>query len=457
MPDNETRSSEYPKINTFTTASARRLSDESLSFPEMYPHEVASYFDSDITNGLSVKQVKRHRSKFGDNTVAGAVPIGFMVSLKRQLKNLVPVFLFFASLMFHIFRGGAEFLAMAAGIAVTALVNAVLEHKAGKIFTAVQKISSPRTTVIREGKAFVTDSRGLVPGDIIVLESDNIVPADARIIECSSFTVLETPVSGRKNAALKDARFLAPSKDVKVYENMVYAGTIVTGGNATAVVCVTGRNVMLNREVKRGAAANPQSAYLPAYLKTVLKTGRFMGIAAVSAELLLLAAGIISGANLTDTFIVSLSVSTVALSDTVFALSAASMANSIDDAMKRGGVFRNLDSFERISDLDTIMCGKATAFPPKAITLESFYDCSGMTEYNRQSKARAKDIIKCMLLCSSIKEKLKEPKTKKKKTREEIYEGSAYTLALLKAANEAGYTLEEARRDFYRIETEHDS
>ncbi len=457
MPDNETTPSEYQKINTFTTASARRLSEESLTFPEMYPHEVAAYFGSDITNGLTVKQVRKLRGKYGENTVAGAVPVSFASSLTRQLKNLVPVFLLFASLLFHIFRGGSEFIAMASGTAGLILLNAVLEYRAGRVFTAVSRLSSPRTAVIRDGKLSVTDSRGLVPGDIIVLESDNIVPADARLIECSSLTVLETPVSGKKSASPKDARFLAPSKDVKVYENMVYAGTIVTGGNATAVVCATGKNVTLRREVKKEEAAN-----LPAYLKTVLKTGRIIAAAAVAAEILLLIAGIISGTDLADTFIVALAVGAAAQSDTVFALSAAAMGKGIGDAMKSGGLFKNFDSFDRVAELDTVMCGKATAFPPKAVTLESFYDCSEIREYSRQNKTKAQDIIKYMLLCSSVKEKFRDQKPKKKKAKSKlkddtVYEGSEYTLALLKAASEAGYSLDEAKKDFYRIETEYDS
>lgn len=451
MSENPTNA-EYPNINTFTSASARRLSEEDLTFPEMHPHEVAASFGSDISGGLSVKQVRKLRGKYGYNIISGEVPVGFVSSIKRQIKNLVPVFLFFSSIIFFIFRGGAEYLAMAAGIVAITIINALLEHFAGKTFIKVLKLSSPRATVIREGKTFVTDSRALVPGDIIVLESDNIVPADARLIECTSFTVLETPVSGKQNASQKDARFLSPTKDVRVYENMVYAGTIVTGGNATAVVCATGKDVLINKHVKKS-----YSSHLPAYLKTVLKAGRIISIGAVVSQIFLLFAGIISRANLTDTFIVALGVGAASLCDTVFSLTAAATAKSISDTLKGGGIFRNLDAFERIAETDTIMCGKDTAFPPKTINLQSFYDNTEISEYNRQNKAQAQDIIRCLLLCSSIREKLKDPKAKKKKTKDEVYEASPFTLALLNAANETGYTLEEARENFFRIETEYDS
>lgn len=452
MPENEKRPLEYPKINTFTAASARRLAEEDLTFPEMYPHEVAAYFGSDMTKGLTVRQVKRQRAKYGVNTAASSPALGFSASFRRQTKNLLTVFLFFTLILFYFFRFSGELLAVAAGLAAIGLLNALLEHSAGKSIAAAASLSSPRVTVMREKKVFVTDSRALVPGDIILLESGNIVPADARLMECASFTVLETPVSGEKSAVQKDARFLASSKDDKVYANMVYAGTIVTGGNASAVVCATGANLTLRRKTQK----DPRGGF-PPYLKTALGIGRTLSIGAAAGEILFILAGAAAGALLSDIFIAALALGAASLCDTAFALSAAAMGKGIKDAIKGGGVFKNLASFRNIAEIDTVLCGKETAFLPKEIVLNSVYDCSEFFEYNARNKEKARAIIRYMLLCSSIKEKYKDKKVKKKRPKDApVYEGSAFTLALLKAAEGAGYSLGEARENFYRIETEYD-
>ncbi|MBP5755748.1 MAG: hypothetical protein J6W93_07875 [Clostridia bacterium] len=109
MPEKDIRrvaGKDYPKVNTFTAASARRLSELTLTPPEMYPAEAAEYLDSDLVTGLDRRQVRQRRAKYGDNTETG-MPIGFVKSLERQLKNLPNVLLMGSLIMFYAFRGGA--------------------------------------------------------------------------------------------------------------------------------------------------------------------------------------------------------------------------------------------------------------------------------------------------------------------------------------------------------------
>ena len=253
MPEKDIRrvaGKDYPKVNTFTAASARRLSELTLTPPEMYPAEAAEYLDSDLVTGLDRRQVRQRRAKYGDNTETG-MPIGFVKSLERQLKNLPNVLLMGSLIMFYAFRGGVWFPLTALLMAISFPVNAFLEYRASLTFAKMNRVASPRATVLREGRQFATDSRSLVPGDVIVLETDSIVPADARLIETQSFRVMESPVGGVPRSVEKDARFVAESKEDRLYENMVYSGSVVTSGKATAIVCATGKDTRLAK------SANP--------------------------------------------------------------------------------------------------------------------------------------------------------------------------------------------------------
>ena len=444
---------DFPKVNTFTAATARRLSDEKLTFPEMYPHEVAEAFDSDITLGLTEKQVKTLRAEYGDNS-ALSLPIGFRASLRRQLRDLMPVLLMCASLLFAFFRDDKWLIITAVFVPLSMLVNALLEHSASKTFRSLSHRSSPRAEVIRDGRQSSKYSRSLVPGDIIVLESDMIVPADARIIECASFSVLETPVNGVRESVQKDALFVAKDKKMRYCPNMVYAGSVVTSGKASAIVTATGKNCEINsRKVKDPILALPQ------YLRTVYRAGRLISLISVFAELILMLTGMLRLSGLADTFLVSLAVGNCALCSTAFSLSVAAEAKGMRDAMKSGVLFRNMDSVSRIAEADTIMCNKDIAFPPATVQLSNVYTCFGMTEYDRQSRSSVTDLIKCMLLCSSLKETVREKKNGKKKKTEKVvtYSGGDHTMAVLRAAAANGLTLEMARNDFYRIEAEFDS
>ncbi|MEG1743149.1 MAG: cation-transporting P-type ATPase, partial [Clostridia bacterium] len=178
------RNDERPRVNTFTASSVKRDSDEKLSYCEMYPHECAEIFDSDITNGLSIKQVKKQRKKYGYNIITAPVPLSFGESLKKQAKNLLVLFMFFSCIMMWIYERNNLYIIAASGVLTLIFINACLEHSAGKALNEKQKYSLPSVTVLRGGKQFVADSRSLVCGDVIFLEENRIVPADARLIEC---------------------------------------------------------------------------------------------------------------------------------------------------------------------------------------------------------------------------------------------------------------------------------
>ena len=187
------RTDEFPKINTFTPETAKRAGDEELSYSEMYPHEVAEKFGSDITNGLDPKAVRRQRAKYGANIVSGQIGLSFKASLKKQYTNLLTVLLLFGSLLIFVFDRSPLLLLVPAGCIILTFANAILEHYAGKKLSELKRQTASGAAVIRGGKTMVTDSRSVVCGDVIYLEDGDIVPADARLIECNALTVLETP------------------------------------------------------------------------------------------------------------------------------------------------------------------------------------------------------------------------------------------------------------------------
>ncbi len=458
MPEKDIRrvaGKDYPKVNTFTAASARRLSELTLTPPEMYPAEAAEYLDSDLVTGLDRRQVRQRRAKYGDNTETG-MPIGFVKSLERQLKNLPNVLLMGSLIMFYAFRGGAWFPLTALLMAISFPVNAFLEYRASLTFAKMNRVASPRATVLREGRQFVTDSRSLVPGDVIVLETDSIVPADARLIETQSFRVMESPVGGVPRSVEKDARFVAESKEDRLYENMVYSGSVVTSGKATAIVCATGKDTRLAKKRE----SNPASA-MPKYLRNASFALRLVSVTSVLGALVLLLLGVLRGENVSDTFITALAVACCAMCETAFVLLLYGESSALAAALQAGCVFRSPDSVPAIARTDTVMCCKDMAFPPSEITLKEIFVCFDSLEFNSRSGSNVTDIIRCMILCSSLKERLRAQPQKRKKRRESaparVYEGSEFTLAVVNAASRAGYSVEDAKKDFYRIEAEFDS
>lgn len=444
------RTDEFPKINTFTPETAKRAVDEELSYSEMYPHEVAEKFGSDITNGIDPKAVRRQRAKYGANIISGQIELSFRSSLKKQYTNLLTVLLLFGSLLIFVFDRSPLLLLVPAGCIILTFANAILEHYAGKRLSELKRQTASGATVIRGGKTMVTDSRSVVCGDIIYLEDGDIVPADARLIECNALTVLETPISGVSSAAAKDARFTEKKGRSRVSENMVYAGSIVTGGNGVAIVCEVGANVRINKK-------SHNTAFLPSVLRGTQKEGRIVTGAAAVFELVLIAVGIIRGVGLAEVFVLALGIGVIALTDTSFAFASYTFADCLTKALKKGAAIRNFDCVPKLVGINSVMCDKQTAFPPTVIKADRLYDCFGEYRVDAGRSEGAVAVLKYMLLCSSVKEIMSKDKSRKTLSIAEKYAGSTLSLSLMEAADELKFSFEEAGKGFYRIESEFDS
>ena len=75
---------------------------------------------------------------------------------------------------------------------------------------------------------------------MIFLSPGDKIPADARIISQKNLEIVEAALTGESSPSEKNESILDPGATLADRENMVYSGTVVARGRATAVVITTG-------------------------------------------------------------------------------------------------------------------------------------------------------------------------------------------------------------------------
>ena len=111
----------------------------------------------------------------------------------------------------------------------------------------------------RDGSWIETPRRDLVPGDIIRLSAGDLVPADARLIQAKDLHVHEAALTGESLPVEKEAEDTVHS--AAETSNVVYLGTSVVSGNATALVVATGANTAFGDIAARLAARPPETEF----------------------------------------------------------------------------------------------------------------------------------------------------------------------------------------------------
>jgi Ca2+ transporting ATPase len=101
---------------------------------------------------------------------------------------------------------------------------------------------------VRDGHITRIKADDLVPGDIISVTIGDRIPADCRIlsIQSNSFNIDQSILTGESESVSKDTRPVKDANAVKQDQvNMLFSGTTVVTGHATALVVLTGANTAI--------------------------------------------------------------------------------------------------------------------------------------------------------------------------------------------------------------------
>jgi len=138
----------------------------------------------------------------------------------------------------------------ALGVSVLAIVTITLlqERRSERALDALRELASPHCRVLRDGAWSELDVRELVPGDVIQVGEGDRAPADALLRIGAPLTIDESLLTGESVPVVRTpdpaATTLGRAGELGA---SVFAGTLVTSGNALAEVLRTGAATEVGR------------------------------------------------------------------------------------------------------------------------------------------------------------------------------------------------------------------
>lgn len=202
----------------------------------------ARLFRSDLQGGLTEHEAAKRLEQFGPNTLAEAEPRSGWSIFLDQLNSL-PVYLLGAAAGVSVLTGGLLDAVVIMGVVVAnCIIGVRTEVQAERTIDSLKHLVRPTAEVIREGRRYEIPAKDVVAGDLLVLKPGAYVAADSRIIEASRLSLDESMLTGESMPVFKhgSAR-LQDNTPLADRVNMVYMGTLVTGGQGLAVVVATGQ------------------------------------------------------------------------------------------------------------------------------------------------------------------------------------------------------------------------
>jgi P-type Ca2+ transporter type 2C len=206
------------------------------------PERVFAILRIESKSGLGEQEARERLARFGVNALPQPPKRSGLAMFFDQFKEL-PVLLLAGSTVLSMATGGvADGLVILGVIVINGVIGFVTEAGAERTIASLTRDDIPHAEVRRGGRILQISLDEIVPGDVLRLQPGGIVPADARLLEAKDLTVDESALTGESMPVAKSVGVIDdPELPLADRRNMVYRGTLVTGGNATAVVVATGR------------------------------------------------------------------------------------------------------------------------------------------------------------------------------------------------------------------------
>ena len=307
-------------------------------------------------NGLSEEAVVEHLRQYGPNLLPEAVPRSAFGIFIDQFKSL-PNLLLGAAAGLSIVTGGLSDAAIILGVVViNATIGYITESQAERTIQSLKSLVRPNATVIRNGKSKEIKAESIVIGDILVLKPGSYIAADARLIETNQMYVDESALTGESVPVLKtSASMTTENLPLGDRLNMLYMGTLVTGGQALAVVVATGKHTEMGRiQILLGEAESPET---PMERQLGQMSNRLVLISTAVCGLVF-GIGLLRGQGLLHMLKTAISLAVAAVPEGLPTVATTTLALGIRNMKRHHVLIRHLEAVETLGAVQTICLDK---------------------------------------------------------------------------------------------------
>lgn len=350
--------------------------------------------------GLTSLDAKKRLKEDGENRLESGKKQSLISLFLSQFKDVMVLILLAATIISAFMGEVYDALTMIAIVLMDAVLGFVQEYKTEKTLEALETMTAPTATVIRDGKKQKIEASELVVGDVFLLEAGDRVPADGRIITSNELNCDESMLTGESEAVKKD--------------DFTYMGTAVTKGTAVCEVTATGMNTEMGKVSKLIENAGDDKTPLQ---KKLGKLGVVLSIICIGVCLVVAAAGVLRGEPIFDMLMTGITIAIAAIPEGLPATVTIALALAVRRMLKQKALVHKLHSVETLGCTTVICTDKTGTLTQNKMTVTSLwifdkdYSFTGSGNSARGEllcegkKAETSDavnmLLKCAVLCNN--------------------------------------------------------
>ena len=372
------------------------LSQTLIAAAKSDPDALLKQLDSNL-HGLSESQADTARERFGLNEIEQEKPPPWWLHLWHCYKTPFDLLLTLLAGISYVTEDLKATIVIGSMVVLSVMIRFWQESKSNRAADQLKALVSNTATVIRHDLAedvmevarryfeiqlhpkgpskTEVPIKQLVPGDLVVLSAGDMIPGDCRVLSAKDLFVSQSAMTGESLPVEKFVR----QRDVDTtnaleLENILFMGTNVVSGSATAVVVTTGNHTYFGALAQRVTTTDRTPTQFQAGVnKVAWLLIRFM---AVMTPLVLFINGFTKG-DWTEAFLFAMSVAVGLTPEMLPMIVTSTLAKGAVILSRQKVIVKRLDAIQNFGAMDVLCTDKTGTLTQDKIFLARHTDIWG--------------------------------------------------------------------------------
>ena len=365
-----------PVVNGSTTPEQRlkqAASEDAASVIKEYNSRPEGHYNEEVTTS---------RIQYGKNEVTNHTKHVALKRLARSFGNIFIITLAIIDILWMVLDPDIiYFVILTALILVSGIVTFIQETRSSKAAAQLVSMVTTIITVRREGMEIEIDSKELVVGDIIILDTGDMVPADVRIISSNHLKVDQSALTGESGGVTKYAD-PTDCPDILGCNNMAFMGSNVVGGSAEAIVVAVGDDTIFGSMAEKLTRKKPSTTYDKGTRSIVNVLLRLMYLMVPPVFVIMIIKDYMTYGSFTFegvlgavTFALTLAIGL--MPEMLATIVSANLAKGAIDMSKNKVIVKDVTSIQNFGAMDVLCSDKTGTLTQNRISVESCNDIYG--------------------------------------------------------------------------------
>jgi P-type Mg2+ transporter len=334
--------------------------------------ELMSVLQSSV-DGLSSAQAAARLAVVGPNAVR-AHRVSALAVLARQLNNAVLLLLAGTAVLSAFLGDTTQGVIIGIILVISVGLGFGNEYRAERATQALHSRVRHSALVRRDGVFVRCNVTDLVPGDVIRLSLGEVVAADVRLIDVNGLECNEGILTGESVTAEKSAEPVPADTALADCTDLAFMGTVVSAGEATAVVYATGAEAQFGAIAVGLGRSGPETDFQAG----LRRFSYLLLYVALTLTVLIVVTNLLLGRPVIDSALFALAIAVGITPQLLPAVVSSSLASGSRQLARRRVLVKRLVSIEDLGDIDVLITDKTGTLTEGHISFIDALDPAGV-------------------------------------------------------------------------------